>query len=1409
MTENNLQYFSIISSYKNVNARIGPLNKQKSTYLNKNSKTKIKKKISKNKSVSATSISATSSANKLTSNSSSKISSNIGIGLVHPLTKLLEKLAVSVSNYSKECNLQKNLSAPTLIHLNNEEYMERNRYISNENFDEKQVAVKKNLKNTKKKYLSRLSSNERINVTIPLSTCSDGFKSQKSRKEKIIRKKSVKEDDLFRIVEAPKYFVEGDSDVKEDDNNICFNDDTQLCSSLQKPKIVDLNATSQELITLNITGLLPLPPVSSTENKQLTREISSVVSSLSSLHNSSNSLEDSESLNMESESYDFSKIENFNENTLLIKETIYGEIDQDKISNFETSDNTPEESDLTREILKNSLENVTYTNSDTRLSKINSDTTLATKIYLIEIQKLLKEVFRLLKREGYISSENCIQKLLFSSSSIVNYPFSIFVVIKCLGIANEIYPFVGEDHSNIDQCKTISTCSNQYGSNVFTSYSKNSLIQILLILTTPNITEQVSINLNYFIKKGVINQLLKWLSVLISKKENFLVNESLIFDILEVLKRLGKFEAKISVYARLNNCIKPLITFLEEIFVIYLNSKIEKRLVAINMEEYGEKKYNEDYISDVIKSDKKEANVLILIKAGAVNFASQVILERVHYSITPQLEIIMDELQDLDDNLTVVLDVFGILAKGRSTEVIKSLIPKSIASCLDVSDGFPIKFLIMLLTILLNNSCITTNIKLKKNGSNESLKKENLNNLGGSSGSINCSKTNNVFKEQILTNTPPSNEGDKNSTILINLNVIKSILRILIDVSKNENFYKILKDFRFHVTLIDYLLRPDFTDPQLPSQVNSQQNSSTNLFEFQKPVDMKKCMLKPPIKRLCTVTTQSLQLLRILIPPVALPFIEKILVDKYEIDENCSSELTEKEKLHLNFFFPEIDELGSMFSEEINLKSLSINEILFQNKTILKKKVIKAASGSFKNSFQKQGKKSNQSELKRLSFETIYDFANISEHYTPSAGRLVYNHRDCGVKRNSSDLEFDSSFESGNLALAIKISEFRYQLVINSDVNTSMGKHNQWFYFSCKNMKPRVTYTFTIINMSKSNSQLNFGMQPVFFSTLQNSWMRVGEEVYYYKNHYYKNPPSENFIDSADELYSSFTFQFQFPNSDDMCYFAYHYPYTYTNLQCLLDNISSNNFITRQLLCETVGGHRCDLLTITATDVESNLRKPLSERCYIYLSARVHPDGVIVGNHRTSLAGLDLNRQWKSPKKNESPTIFWAKNLIGHLCNVIGNKPLLCCDIHGHSRKKNVFIFGNDISKEGNFDHIFPTILSNICSSFDLNNCLYTNDPAKEGTARVVWYKEFGISSSYTLESSYCGATVGEYKGFQKYESILLSFHLKRHNITLEYAALARLSHLKRPYFIEAQPESLQKQHLSKELKKLQKSRVK
>lgn len=42
----------------------------------------------------------------------------------------------------------------------------------------------------------------------------------------------------------------------------------------------------------------------------------------------------------------------------------------------------------------------------------------------------------------------------------------------------------------------------------------------------------------------------------------------------------------------------------------------------------------------------------------------------------------------------------------------------------------------------------------------------------------------------------------------------------------------------------------------------------------------------------------------------------------------------------------------------------------------------------------------------------------------------------------------------------------------------------------------------------------------------------------------------------------------------------------------------------------------------------------------------LNPDGVIVGNYRCSLAGRDLNRNYRHPRKESFPTVWYTKAMM-------------------------------------------------------------------------------------------------------------------------------------------------------------------
>nr|XP_023857219.1 cytosolic carboxypeptidase 1 [Salvelinus alpinus] len=416
----------------------------------------------------------------------------------------------------------------------------------------------------------------------------------------------------------------------------------------------------------------------------------------------------------------------------------------------------------------------------------------------------------------------------------------------------------------------------------------------------------------------------------------------------------------------------------------------------------------------------------------------------------------------------------------------------------------------------------------------------------------------------------------------------------------------------------------------------------------------------------------------------------------------------------------------------------------------------------------------------------------------------------CTVVDGGESLKFNSQFESGNLRKAVQVRKFEYDLVLNSDINSN--HYHQWFYFEVSGMRVGAPYRFNIINCEKSNSQFNYGMQVLMYSVQEAisgrpRWVRTGTDICYYKNHFSRSSIAAG--GQKGKSYYTMNFSMTFNHKDDVCYFAYHYPYTYTTLKMHLQKLEAlrtpQTYLREDVLCETLGGNSCPLLTITAMP-ESTSNDQICQfrnRPLVFLSSRVHPgetnaswvmkgtleflmgssplahslreayifkivpmlnpDGVVNGNHRCSLSGEDLNRQWQNPSPELHPTIYHTKSLLQYLA-AIQRAPLVFCDYHGHSRKKNVFMYGCSLKEtvwETNISatscelhedlgyRTLPKILSQMAPAFSMASCSFVVERSKEATARVVVWREIGVQRSYTMESTLCGCDQGKYKGLQ------------------------------------------------------------
>ncbi|KAK2949852.1 putative Cytosolic carboxypeptidase Nna1 [Blattamonas nauphoetae] len=300
-------------------------------------------------------------------------------------------------------------------------------------------------------------------------------------------------------------------------------------------------------------------------------------------------------------------------------------------------------------------------------------------------------------------------------------------------------------------------------------------------------------------------------------------------------------------------------------------------------------------------------------------------------------------------------------------------------------------------------------------------------------------------------------------------------------------------------------------------------------------------------------------------------------------------------------------------------------------------------------------------------------------------------------------------FECGNLKKAVQVYQWEYDLTLRIDTNTK--GHTQWYYFTVTNVRKDVRYKFNVVNFLKPAFMYSNGMQPLMYSEFLArdkgiGWHRVGKDICYYSSPLKRK--GSNFY--------TLTFQVEFSyGKGDACCFAYYFPYSYSDLQMYLEALDKDSyrkqFIRRRSMCQTLAGNNFDLLTITkfaGTAEEMRRRKAivftslvhpgetpasfimkgildfltgssieahlLRENFVFKVIPMLNPDGVILGNHRTNTAGYDLNRQWANPFRRISPTISATKQMIKKLQEEMGVD--LFVEIHDHSRKKNIFLFG-------------------------------------------------------------------------------------------------------------------------------------
>jgi hypothetical protein len=431
--------------------------------------------------------------------------------------------------------------------------------------------------------------------------------------------------------------------------------------------------------------------------------------------------------------------------------------------------------------------------------------------------------------------------------------------------------------------------------------------------------------------------------------------------------------------------------------------------------------------------------------------------------------------------------------------------------------------------------------------------------------------------------------------------------------------------------------------------------------------------------------------------------------------------------------------------------------------------------------------------------ETFKEYINWLKGNASTLPSYIYQIQD----NDNGNLKFDSFFESGNLMRVYYKENNIYDLYIRVDTNTN--RHCQWFYFSTTHTKAGQTVHFNILNLNKSRCLVPQGFKPVYKSKINElngnpAWSRVAGFVSHRKSTGLEPElyPEDEATDRRKKTACyTLSFSHTFEHDNDTVFFAYSVPYTFARLKEFLSHTekelglrgqntyeNSRILYKREVLCKTEADLPVHILTITASKSKGVRYK---DRKGAFITSRVHPgetlasfileglinfllgdskeaevlrsmyvfkivpmlnpDGVIFGNNRTDLLGYDLNRQWINPNPDRHPSIYYTKKYIQQFTTE--RDLLIYCDFHGHAKKTGCFMYGCNIAANEGFTswtkvRLFPKVLASLSPMFDYKNCRFSVQPDKFGTSRVVIWKEFGITNSFTLETSFHGYIYGD-----------------------------------------------------------------
>lgn len=306
-------------------------------------------------------------------------------------------------------------------------------------------------------------------------------------------------------------------------------------------------------------------------------------------------------------------------------------------------------------------------------------------------------------------------------------------------------------------------------------------------------------------------------------------------------------------------------------------------------------------------------------------------------------------------------------------------------------------------------------------------------------------------------------------------------------------------------------------------------------------------------------------------------------------------------------------------------------------------------------------------------------------------------------------IQFEAKFESGNLLLSEKVSQFEYDLLVRPDASTNSCL---WFYFCIGNVTLNRPYLFHVIGFTKATCTFRNGQTPLVRSTSRAKWEHIPQRQCWYGLGVQRHRLKTSYP------VASFLFQF---NRQENYFFAFTYPYTHSMLTKFIGRIRDHklSFCKVLSLGKTPGGsdmpvimvsqdiHKLGVLMLetrrslagaeSSNSTEPETLPPLStvappviprerQKRVVLITARVHagevpasfvlhgvlesvtnnspaskflrehvifvlvpmlnPDGVAAGNYRVNAAGFDLNRCYDAPNPDTQREALFIRRLF-------------------------------------------------------------------------------------------------------------------------------------------------------------------